>query len=318
MLHTRAAFGATTALLIASVATATDINIAERAIATLHVPGEPDFMVADGDAVWINVWGAVRKFRQTSDKPIVSVVTPEPCAVPVVAFGDLWTADCKKRALYRVDRETGAIKAVIRTGLSDPEGELIVTSGAGSIWITTDASGVLSRIDPRNNEIVAKIKVAPKSYSAVYGFDAVWVSTASEPGLLQRIDPATNSVTDTITVGPQPRFFAIGEGSIWTLNHGDGTVSRVDPNTHHVVATIDVKGPHKGGDIDVGAGRVWARGEKIPLAVIDPHSNEITTRYYLPPSIAASVPKGASVRVAKDGVWVGAYKISTVWVLPLN
>ena len=58
-------------------------------------------------------------------------------------------------------------------------------------------------------------------------------------GSVQRIDPASNAVVATRTVGPAPRFLAAGEGGVWTLNQGDGTVSRIDPSTntretHHV------------------------------------------------------------------------------------
>jgi virginiamycin B lyase len=298
------------------IAGAADLNIAQRAIATLHIPGEPDLMVADGDAVWINVWGKLQKFRRTSEQPILSVVTPEPCGAPVIAFGDLWTADCKELAVYRIDADTGAVKAVVRSGLADPEGELSVTAGARSVWVASDRGGVLARIDPRVNEVVATIAVAPNSYGAMFGFGAVWVTSRAEPGLLQRIDPASNSVSHTISVGPKPRFLAVGSGSVWTLSQGDGTVSRVDPHANRVLATIAVDGPPKGGDIDVGAGRVWVRGEKVTLSEIDPRSNEVVARYRGPAeSGAVSVKQGGAVRVATDGVWVTAYKNSTAWVL---
>lgn len=299
-----------------AAARASDVNIAERAIATLHIPGEPDFMVAEGDAVWVNIWGKLQKFRRTSEEPILSVVTPEPCGAPAIAFGDLWSADCKELAVYRIDTHTGAIKAVVRSGLADPEGELSVTAGAGSVWISSDRNGVLSRIDPRVNQVVATIKVAPNSYGAMFGFGAVWVTSRAEPGLLQRIDPASNSVSHTIAVGSKPRFLAVGAGSVWTLSQGDGTVSRVDPTANRVVATIAVDGPPKGGDIDVGAGRVWVRGEKVTLSEIDPRSNEVVVRYHRPSaSGAVPVKNGGAVRVANDGVWVTAYKNSTAWVL---
>lgn len=296
-------------------ATASAGNIAQRAVATLRIAGEPDFMAVDGDAVWVNVWGKIQKFRRTSAEPILTVVTPQPCGAPVIAFSSLWTADCKELALYRIDRQTGEVKAVVRTGLSDPDGELSVTAGAGSVWITSDQSGVLSRIDPGKNEVVARIKVAPNSYGTMFGLGAVWVTSRSEPGSLQRVDPASNSVSQTISVGPNPRFLAVGEGSVWTLSQGDGTVSRVDPKANRVVATIAVEGPPKGGDIDVGAGRVWVRGENVTLTEIDPHTNEVVARYYRP-AVYDPTKSGGAVRVADDAVWVTAYKNSTAWVLP--
>jgi YVTN family beta-propeller protein len=69
-----------------------------------------------------------------------------------------------------------------------------------------------------------------------------------------RIDPSTNS-TVAIDVGRTPRGIAYGEGAVWVANSGDGTVSRIDPNTNQVVATVRVGNRPLG--IAVGAGAVW-------------------------------------------------------------
>jgi YVTN family beta-propeller protein len=47
---------------------------------------------------------------------------------------------------------------------------------------------------------------------------------------------------------------AAGQGAVWSLNRGDGSVSRIDPNRNQVVATIQVGIPGAGGDIPVGEG----------------------------------------------------------------
>jgi YVTN family beta-propeller protein len=48
-------------------------------------------------------------------------------------------------------------------------------------------------------------------------------------------------VTETITtvqVGDFPTAVAVGHGSVWVANAGEGTVSRIDPETRTIVATI--------------------------------------------------------------------------------
>ena len=92
--------------------------------------------------------------------------------------------------------------------------------------------------------MVARIRVQPHSFAAAFGFGAVWISSRGPRagvglGSVQRIDPASNAVVATRTVGPAPRFLAAGDGGVWTLNQGDGTVSRIEPSTntretHHV------------------------------------------------------------------------------------
>jgi DNA-binding beta-propeller fold protein YncE len=199
------------------------------------------------------------------------------------------------------------------TGLADREVELSIAVGAGSVWLLTDQTGVLTRVDPQSNQIIARIPVAPYSYAAVFGFGSVWITNTGAPrsrgrGSVQRIDPGSNAVVATIPVGPKPRFLAAGEGAVWALNQGDGSVSRIDPASNRLAAKIatDVAGPS--GDIATGAGRVWVRAEKILLSAVDPSTNRVTERFGPPAGSGA-------VRVAGNLVWVTAHDIETVWVL---
>jgi len=289
------------------------IPIAERAVATLTIPGSADFLAADGEAVWITNRGRMEKLQRDQAAPVASVAMPRPCGAPAMGFGAVWVANCTDRSLYRIDAATATVAATIPTGLADRSGELSVAAGAGSVWLLTDIAGVLSRIDPKTNTVIATIEVAPNSYAAAFGFDAVWVTNtgargATGPGALQRVDPATNRVVVTIPVGPTPRFLATGEGAVWTLNQGDGTVSRIDPATNRVVATIDAGVPGGGGDIAAGAGRVWVRATTVLLQAIDPAANRIVEAF-------GPASGSGAVRVAGDLVWVSAHDIQTVWVL---
>jgi YVTN family beta-propeller protein len=57
-----------------------------------------------------------------------------------------------------------------------------------------------------------------------------------------------------VRVGAGPSGIAVGLGSVWIAS-ADGTVSRIDPSSSGVVATIKVGGTPSG--IAVGAGQVW-------------------------------------------------------------
>jgi YVTN family beta-propeller protein len=50
----------------------------------------------------------------------------------------------------------------------------------------------------------------------------------------------TSAVRQTIAVGQRPGTPAIGAGAVWVPNTGDGTVSRIDPGSGRVVATIRI------------------------------------------------------------------------------
>lgn len=44
-----------------------------------------------------------------------------------------------------------------------------------------------------------------------------------------RVDPATGHLQAVVRVGPDPLLMAVASGQVWTLNLGDGTLSRIDP-----------------------------------------------------------------------------------------
>jgi len=284
------------------------LDISKSAIATLQVPGSADFLIADGDDVWITNQGRVERLRCGEPRPIATVRMPQPAGAMAIGFGSLWVASGgTNQSLHRIGRDTARVDAVIPTGLADPDGELSVAVGAGSVWLLTDRKGELSRIDPAKNAVVAKIAVIPDSFAAAFGFGSVWI-TNTKSNSVQRIDPASNRVLATIPVGPTPRFLATGEHGVWTLNQGDGSVSRINIEQNKLEATIHVGVEGEGGDIEAGQSRVWVRASKVLLSVIDPDSNQVVRRYG---------PKAGSgaVRVAGPYVWVSAHDVKTVWVL---
>src|SRR5262249_22123457 len=92
-------------------------------------------------------------------------------------------------------------------------------------------------------------------------------------GSLQRQGTGVN------TCRPKPRFLTAGAGSMWTLNQGDGTVSRVDEKSRKLIATIPVGVPGTGGDIGYGADSVWPTVFDVPLCRIDARANRVVRQW---------------------------------------
>jgi YVTN family beta-propeller protein len=285
-----------------------ELSITKEAFAALSLPGSPDFLAPDGDDVWILNIDRVEKLSVKSKTPILSIPIPGACGALIVGFNSLWVASCSKHSIFRVDKNNGQILAVINCGVSDVNGEIMLAVGDGSLWVLSDSTGVLSRINLGSNAIEKTLDVAPDSHCAVYEFGSIWITNTSANSV-QRIDPKTNRVVATIEVGKMPRFLAAGEHGVWTLNQGDGTVSHIDPQQNKVVATIDARVPGGGGDIAAGAGHVWIRATRGRLLqTIDPISNKVETIY-------TPVSGSGAVRVADHFVWVTAHDINTIWVL---
>jgi DNA-binding beta-propeller fold protein YncE len=102
-----------------------------------------------------------------------------------------------------------------------------------------------------------------------------------------------------------PRFLTYGDGSIWVLNQGDGTVSRVDARTGKLVATIAVGIPGHGGEIAFGGGSVWATEMEFPLSQIDAKTNKVVAQWH--------GKGGDSVRYAFGSVWLTDLLGEKVW-----
>ncbi len=95
---------------------------------------------------------------------------------------------------------------------------------------------------------------------------------------------------------------------MWVLNQTDGSVSRIDPETNQVVATIEAGVAGPGGDIAAGEGGVWVRGTKALLVEIDPKTNRVVKRF------GPSMGSGA-VRAGNGKVWLSAHDVNKVWAL---
>jgi YVTN family beta-propeller protein len=113
----------------------------------------------------------------------------------------------------------------------------------------------------------------------------------------------------TIQVGRQPTTVVIGQGAAWVANKLDNSVSRIDPQTNRVVATIPV--PDGVADLAVGADAVWTGGDRQGVEVarvvrIDPRTNRVvaTLRVAQPQDVTLGfgsvwVPSGRSGLVVR-------------------
>jgi YVTN family beta-propeller protein len=289
------------------------LPIEKTAEATIDLKGFPDWLEYGFGSLWVSNLGldAVQRIDPETNKVVAEVKVNKPCAAMAADYGSLWVASYKDKSIVRINAKNNQVTAKIPVMVADTEAS--IAAGEGGIWLLTDAKGVLSRIDPDTNRVVATIRLKPYSYAAMAGYGAIWVTNTGkaltrETGSVQRIDPKTNTVVATIPVRVQPRFLAVGAGAVWVLNQGDGSVTRVDPKTNQVMATIEVGVPGPGGDIAAGDGAVWVRASKVLLSVIDPKTNQVVKRY-------GPAQGSGAVRAGNGKVWVSAHDVNKVWRL---
>src|SRR5262249_48736005 len=249
-------------------------------VAVFPIEGTPDWQVLTDDAVWVTNGPKNTVHRldvKTNTVAAVVEVGKRPCSGLARGFGSIWVPNCGDNTLSRIDTKTNKVIPTLPYGPANSEGG--IAPSMGSVWILTDKKGGLSRIDPATNSAVATIQVPAGSFSCVLGEDgAIWISS-TENNLVSRVDPKTNTTTDKIDVGPRPRFLTAGASSIWTLNQGDGTVSRGDVKAKKLVENIRVGIPGTGGEIAFGEGYVWATVFELPVSQIDPATNKVVHQW---------------------------------------
>ncbi|WP_425304576.1 YncE family protein [Sandarakinorhabdus limnophila] len=264
----------------------------------IPVPGFADFLTIDGNSVWVTNKGRVERWSRRGKLATVSM--RHPCGTMALTADALWVADCDDKTLSRIDRRTARIITVIATGIAAADGEMNVVAGAGSVWLASAASGLISRIDPSLGRVNARITVAPGSNYLAFGHGALWAVSGSK-NLIQKIDPATNRVIGQTRLGRQPGFLVAGEGAVWVQEQADGTVARVDPARVTVSGRIKVDTSLNYGDIDTGGGKIWLRTTaRQSLVVIDATTLAIRARL-------GAVTGSGAVRYTPRGVWTSAH-----------
>jgi YVTN family beta-propeller protein len=273
--------------------------------AVFPIEGTPDWQVLTEDGVWVSNGpkNTVHRLDAKTNTVVAAVaVGKRPCSGLTEGFGSIWVPNCGDKTVSRIDMKTNAVIATASVGPSASEGGIAASPEA--VWLVTDAKGVLSRIDPKTNQVTAEVTVPANSAGVTYGEGLVWVTTPGS-NTLTGVDPKSNAVKFTIETGPGPRFVTTGAGSAWTLNQGNGTITRVDAKTGKVVATIEAGIPGGGGELAFGEGYVWATIFQIPLTQIDPATNQVVKQW--------TGAGGDSVRAGHGSVWLSNLREQNLW-----
>ena len=221
-----------------------------KPVMTQHLGATADWVEVTGDAVWVGSTGpnAVNRIDPRSNRVVAKVRLPgEPCARLAVGFGSLWIPLCgASPTLARVSLTTNRVQAVYPVGPAAAEGG--ITTSSDSVWMVTGKSGLLARIDPQSGAVRQQIHIPAGSYNPLFYDGKIWVSR-SDGTQVTVVDADDGGILATSTTGPGPRFLAAGDGAVWTLNQGDGTLTRIDANTWQADRSVELNTPGHGGDI---------------------------------------------------------------------
>lgn len=156
-----------------------------------------------------------------------------------------------------------------------PRRPIAVAAGGGSVWVTSMAGGVLTRVNPQTGKKVGKpVEIDDAPYQVLYAFDKVWVA-AFQNDKLYRVNPSTGKVIGQTKVDNRPFGMAAGFGSLWVTSIRGETIRRVNPQTGEPDGPrIALSGtPYK---VTTGFGSVWVTDLRDGLVDrIDPKTNKV-------------------------------------------
>jgi DNA-binding SARP family transcriptional activator/ABC-type branched-subunit amino acid transport system substrate-binding protein/streptogramin lyase len=190
-----------------------------------------------------------------------------------VGAGSVWIGNAPSggsllpTSITRLDAETGLLLDTIELG-APPGGHLYsviaglsrqhIAAAEDAVWVINPDLTV-SRIDPRTNQIVARLAKVRAENIAV-GEGEVWITEGAN---LAEIDPSVNAVSrrvrlDLGEVGSLAGI-AIGGGAVWVADPEAGNLWRVESGPNPAKRSIPLETWVAG--VSFGEGAVWVTNE---------------------------------------------------------
>jgi len=150
----------------------------------------------------------------------------------------------------------------------------------GAIWAANCTDLNLYRINTETAEIDAILETGiaePRGETNVVAGAGSVWVPSDAEGKISRIDPATNEVIATVDVVAGTFFLAFGMDAVWAVASGQNLLQKIDPATNEVVGSVELGA--QPGFLAAGEGYVWVQEQGDgTVAKIDPDSVEVVAR----------------------------------------
>ncbi len=180
-----------------------------------------------------------------------------------------------------------------------------IAVGKGAVWVLDADDRTVSQVDPKSRTVQRTFSTASVPTDIAAGSGAIWLANADEASV-SRLDAESGEVDATITLprsrgglrygvlpGLSRQQIALTHDAVWAINP-DGTVSRIDPRTNRLAATIRNVAAE---NIAAGDGEVWIT-EGTNIAEIDPSLNVVSRR------IEVAADTLSELTIGAGAVWV--------------
>jgi streptogramin lyase len=159
-------------------------------------------------------------------------------------------------------------------------------------------------VDIKTNTVAATISVGPAESEGGVAASEDAVWLVTDPlGKLSRIDPQTNSVVATVDVPAGSAAVLYGDGALWVTTPARNLLTRIDAKTNKVTDAIPV-GPGPRFET-FGAGSVWTinQGDGT-ISRVDARSRKVTA------TVQVGIPgDGGEIAFGLGRIWATVFQI---------
>jgi hypothetical protein len=175
-----------------------------------------------------------------------------------------------------------------------------------SIWAVGADMGRhnVQKINPASGKPLLRATVPGAFYVSV-GDDAVWV-TATDG--VAKVNPRTgkSKLIPIEMADVRPKSVVATSNAIWIADPSMGNVTRVDPKSDKVVATIHTGSAHF---IAVDKSGVWVTNDHNYVSRIDPRTNRIVAK-------VPDAGSGYAIRACRGAIWASAKNVGVFRIDP--
>ncbi|ABD25051.1 hypothetical protein Saro_0604 [Novosphingobium aromaticivorans DSM 12444] len=183
----------------------------------------------------------------------------------------------------------------------------------GSLWVADCKENALVRIDTRTARKIATIPTGIANrdgeLNVVAGAGSIWIASDNDDGAVSRVDPATNAVVATIPVDPGTWYLSFGHGALWAVSAKGQSLQRIDPAANAVTKRTALG--KQPGFLVAGEAAVWVQEQGDgTVARVDPQTGEVTGRAKVGP-----VLKWGDIDTGGGLVWLRTTEDQTLVVI---
>ena len=230
--------------------------------------GAPEAMIRDDlavgeGAVWVVLGDGLYRVDPSLTRPprrVLATGRGDVLGGVAAGAGAVWVINVTRGTLSRLDAGSGSVTRVVPVGAS-PNG--VGVNGA-SVWVTSASSPQVLKISATGERVLDTVPLRAPASAIAVGPGTVWVAVDTRDAVA-KIDVRSSRV-EWIPVGSRPTGLSVTDDAVWVANSGSNTVSRIDPGTNELAATIRV--PERPYGIAADSQGVWVTSLGAPA----PHS----------------------------------------------